>query len=145
MLSIAIGAATHLIWDAFTHTGDSGVHSELLKSTIGSLQIYELLHYGGGMFGLVALSFWLANWLHRAELHQRVETLAPGWRVLAIVGIVYCALGVAWIAVQDNREPFVSFYVRSLIGGMSGGFLGLLLYSTIFWILISLRSDPNAN
>jgi Domain of unknown function (DUF4184) len=144
MLSLAIGAATHLIWDAFTHTGDSGTHSEFLKSTIGSLRIYELLHYGGGIFGLVALSFWLVNWLHRAELHQRVETLAPGWRVLAIIGIVYCAFGVAWVAVQDNREPFISFYVRSLIGGMSGVFIGLLLYSIVFWILTSFRSNSAA-
>ncbi|WP_373538564.1 DUF4184 family protein [Chamaesiphon sp.] len=144
MLSIAIGAATHLIWDALTHTGDSGIHSEFLKLTIGSLQVYTLLHYGGGIFGLVALSFWLATWLHRAKLHQRVETLAPGWRVLAIIGIVYCALGVAWIAAQDNREPFVNFHVRSLIGAMSGVFLGLLLYSIVFWICSSFRSDSNA-
>ena len=41
ILSIAIGAATHLIWDAFTHSGDS-VHSEVLKSTLGSLPIYTL-------------------------------------------------------------------------------------------------------
>ena len=144
ILSIAIGAATHLIWDAFTHTGDSGVHAEFLKSTIGLPHIYELLHYGGGIFGLVTLSWLLANWLHQAELHQRVETLAPGWRVLAIIEIVYCALGVAWVAIQDNREPFISFYVRSLIGGMSGGFLGLLLYSIVFWILASFRSDSAA-
>lgn len=143
VLSIAIGAATHLIWDAFTHSGDSVVHSELLKSKLGSLPIYTLLQYGGGIFGLVALSLWLANWLHRAELHHRVETLAPGWRVIAIIGIVYCAFGVAWVAVQDNREPFVNFSVRSLIGGMSGTFIGLLLYSTIFWILNSFRSDSN--
>ena len=141
--SIAIGAATHLIWDAFTHSSDSGVHSELLKSTIGSLQVYTLLHYGGGIFGLVALSFWFATWLRRAELHQRSETLAPGWRVLAIIEIVYCALGVAWVAVQDNREPFVSFYVRALIGGMSGIFLGLLMYSIVFWILSSFRADSD--
>jgi hypothetical protein len=145
VLSIAIGAATHLIWDAFTHAGDSGVHAEFLKSTVGLPHIYELLHYGGSTFGLVALSCWLVNWLHRAELHQRVETLTPGWRVLAIIGIVYCALGVAWVAVQDDREPFISFYVRSLIGGMSGVFLGLLLYSIVFWILTSFRSDSSAN
>ena len=65
ILSIALGAATHLIWDAFTHSGDS-VHSEVLKSTLGSLPIYTLLQYGGGIFGLVALSLWLANWLRRA-------------------------------------------------------------------------------
>ena len=140
VLSIAIGAATHLIWDNFTHSGDS-VHSESLKSTLGSLPIYTLLQYGGGIFGLVALSLWLANWLRRAELHHRVETLTSGWRVLAIIGIVYCGFGVALVAVQDNREPFVNFSVRSLIGGMSGTFLGLLLYSAIFWLLNSLRSD----
>jgi hypothetical protein len=144
--SIAIGATTHLIWDAFTHSGSSSVvqHSEFLKSTIGSLPIYKLLQYFGGIFGLVALSLWLANWLYRSASYHRVETLAPWWRVIAIVGIGYCAFGVAWFAVQDNREPFVNFFVRSLIGGISGLCLGLLLYSVIFWLVNSLNSDSNA-
>jgi Domain of unknown function (DUF4184) len=145
IISIAIGATTHLIWDDFDLNGSSSIvqTSEFLKSMISSLQSYKLLLYCGGIVGLVCLSLWLVNWIARSPSYHRAETLNPWWRVTAIVGIVYCAFGVAWFAVQDNREPFVNSSVRFLIGGISGIFLGFLLYSVIFWLLNGLNSNSS--
>jgi hypothetical protein len=148
IFSIAIGAATHLIWDAFTHAGGSVVvQSALLESMVGSLPIYKLLQYGGGVFGLVALSLWLSIWLNRSESRYYVETLAPRWRLLVTTCILLCAFGVAMLAMEHNQlqnEPFADGFVRSIIGWISGVSLGLLLYSVIFWMINSFKSDSSA-
>jgi Domain of unknown function (DUF4184) len=143
--SIIIGATTHLIWDNFDRVVSSSIvqNSEFLKSIISLLQTYRLLLYCGGILGLVCLSLWLVKLLARSPSYYRLETLNFWWRVMAIVGISCCALGIAWFAVQDNREPFVNFPVRFLIGGISGTCLGLLLYSAIFWLLNSVNSSEN--
>lgn len=143
IVSIAIGATTHLIWDDFDRVSNSAIvkNSEFLKSTISLLHNYKLLLYCGGIVGLIFLSLWLVKWLSRSPSYHRVETLNPWSRVTAIVGIVYCSFGVAWFAVQDNREPFINFPVRFLIGWISGICLGLLLYSVIFWLLNSFNSN----
>jgi Domain of unknown function (DUF4184) len=145
VVSIAIGATTHLVWDDFDRVGSSSIvqNSEFLKSMISFLQTYSLLLYCGGVVGLVFLSLWLVKWLSRSPSYHRVETLNFWWRVLAIIGIGCCSCGVAWFAIQDNREPFINFPVRLLIGGISGTCLGLLLYSAIFWLLNSFNSNSN--
>jgi hypothetical protein len=143
--SIAIGATTHLIWDDFNLDVSSSIveSSEFLKSTMSFLQTYKLLLDCGAILVFVFLSLWLVKWLFRSPSYHRVETLNPWSRVTALVGIVYCAFGVAWFAIQDNREPFVNSPVRFLIGGISGICLGLLLYSVIFWLLNSFNSNSS--
>ncbi len=148
VVSVVIGAVSHIVWDAFTHEdGWFVAHSKLLQSQLGSLAIYKLLQYGSGVIGLVALFLWLSIWLNQAKPCNRTETLAPRWRGLTIICIALCALVFAWVAVDINRiagETFKDAVVRAVIGCISGLFVGLLLYSAAFWILKSFKPHSTA-
>jgi cytochrome bd-type quinol oxidase subunit 2 len=148
VVSVVIGAVSHLVWDDFTHEGGWFVtHSKLLQSQLGSLPIYKLLQYGCGVIGVFALLLWLSIWLNQAKSRNRIETLAPRWRSLTIICIVLCAVVFAWVAVEINRiagETFKEAVVRAVIGCISGLFLGLLLYSVVFWMLKSFKPNSRA-
>jgi len=90
---------------------------------------------------------WLSIWLNQAKSRNRIETLAPRWRSLTIICIVLCAVVFAWVAVEINRiagETFKEAVVRAVIGCISGLFLGLLLYSVVFWMLNSFKPHTTA-
>ncbi|MEW6491319.1 MAG: DUF4184 family protein [Cyanobacteriota bacterium] len=148
VVSVMIGAASHIVWDAFTHEdGWFVTHSKLLQSQLGPLPIYKLLQYGSGVIGLVALFLWLSIWLSQAKPCNRIETLAPHWRGLTIICIALCAFVFAWVAVEINRiagETFKEAVVRAVIGCISGSFIGLLLYSAVFWMLNSFKPRSTA-
>jgi hypothetical protein len=53
--------------------------------------INYILQYGCGVIGVFALFLWLSIWLNQAKSCHRIETLAPRWRALTIIGIALCA------------------------------------------------------
>lgn len=143
MVSIVLGAVTHLIWDGFTHDGGWFVtQSTLLQSQLGSLPTYKLLQYGSGIFGVFALLLWLSIWLKQSQYRNHIETLAFHWKALALICINLCAFTFALIAMKSHQvagEAFKEAIVRAVIGYISGLFVGLLLYSIVFWLLKSLK------
>lgn len=70
-VAVGIGAATHLLWDAFTHAGRWGVEAVSLLSTsvfsIGAsdVQGYKLLQHGSSAIGLPLLLLLACRWLGR--------------------------------------------------------------------------------
>jgi hypothetical protein len=141
--SVVIGAASHLVWDDFTHwDGWFVAHSKLLQYQLGSVPIYQLLQYGCGVIGVFALFLWLSIWLNQAKSCNRIETLTPRWRALTIICIALCAFVLTWVAVDIHHiagETFIEAFVRAVLGCISGLFLGLLLYSAVFWMLLSFK------
>ena len=143
VVSVLIGAASHLVWDDFTH-GDGWfvAHSKLLQSQIGSMPIYQLLQHGCGVIGVFALFLWLLIWLNQAKPCNRIKTLATRWRALTIICIALCTFVFTWVAVEIHYiagETFIETFVRAVLGCISGLFLGLLLYSAVFWMLKSFK------
>lgn len=143
LASVLIGAASHLVWDDFTH-GDGWfvAHSKLLQYQIGSMPIYQLIQHGCGVIGVFALFLWLSKRLNQAKSCNRIETLATRWRALTIICITLCAVVFTWVAVEIHHiagETFIETFVRALLGCISGLFLGLLLYSAVFWMLRSFK------
>lgn len=148
VVSVVIGAVSHLVWDDFTHDGGWVVpHSKLLQSQLGPMPIYKFLQYGSGVFGVFALLLWLSIWLNQAKSRNRIETLAPRWKALAIICIALCAFVLTWVAVEIHHiagETFIETFVRAVLGSISGLFLGLLLYSAVFWMLKSFKPNSTA-
>jgi hypothetical protein len=146
--SVVIGAVSHLVWDDFTH-GDGWfvAHSKLLQYQLRSVPIYQLLQHGCGVIGVFALLLWLSRRLNQEVPCNRVETLAPRWRGLTIICIALCAVVFTWVAVEIHHiagETFIETFVRAVLGCISGLFLGLLLYSAVFWMLKSFKSNSRA-
>src|SRR5215831_17989502 len=71
--SILVGAATHLVWDAFTHNTSwlyqnwSFLRRPVELPHIGEMQMYKLLEYGSSAFGLVVVAIWIWYWYATSE------------------------------------------------------------------------------
>ena len=75
-IAIVLGAATHLLWDAFTHRGTfvTDAFPALLGPTpgIGWMPIYHFLHGLSSVVGLVLLAAW-ARALHRMPARSLIR------------------------------------------------------------------------
>lgn len=104
-LSLVIGAATHIAWDAFTHEGRAGTAwIPALDAFWGPLTGYKWLQYGSSVLGLVILAivgaWWLIGRSHVAPV-ARVLPDAVRWAwwlslpvlLLAATAIGYAAFG----------------------------------------------------
>ncbi|MGE7436839.1 MULTISPECIES: DUF4184 family protein [Kitasatospora] len=56
-VSAALGAATHVGWDEFTHQGRAGVRTfPVLARRVAGVPVYQVLQYGGSALGLAGLA-----------------------------------------------------------------------------------------
>ncbi len=64
----AVGAFTHVAWDAFTHDGRWGTQRVAwLTAQHGLLPGYRWAQYASGVVGLVLLATWLRGWWRRTQ------------------------------------------------------------------------------
>ncbi|HOA87452.1 MAG: DUF4184 family protein [Microbacteriaceae bacterium] len=85
LLSLALGAATHIVWDLFTHEGRAGTEMlPILNEQWGpaagyELQGYKWLQHGSSAVGLALLVLCAVVWLRgRARITPSTPTL-PRW------------------------------------------------------------------
>ncbi len=65
-LALVVGAATHVLWDEFTHAGRFGTENvPALSATWAGLEGYRWAQYGSGVIGAVALVAWSVRWWRR--------------------------------------------------------------------------------
>lgn len=116
-LAIVAGAATHLLWDSFTHRGRWG--TQLLPAlnqtalTLGGQAIpgFKLVQYGSTAIGLPFLLLVLAIWLCRQEPAASVDMPRLPARTkiavtLMIVAVPACVSALTW------RQNELSRYER---------------------------------
>ncbi|KRA22486.1 cell wall anchor protein [Microbacterium sp. Root61] len=66
LVSLAIGIATHIVWDLFTHEGRWGSEVlPILDEHWGPLTGYKWLQHGSSAIGLIIIAIWAALWLSR--------------------------------------------------------------------------------
>jgi hypothetical protein len=84
-LGILMGAATHLIWDSFTHATSSVVVAvPILRTTVFEIsntpiRLYKVLQHSSTIFGLAALSIWVVRHyrMHRSESPSMIINASP--------------------------------------------------------------------
>jgi hypothetical protein len=151
-VSISIGALTHIFWDSFTHPiGWFVVHYPVLQTKIGSLEVYKIFQYGGGILGLLGLSIWFLIWFQQSkpQVGDPIDsgTLNFRYRIIAWTMVLSIGVTFAMIAVirHANPEDTVSaIVVRAVVGSIAGLFIGFVVYSIGFWSIFhkSWRSLP---
>jgi hypothetical protein len=143
VISIWLGAMSHIVWDSFTHsTGWAVQHLVWLQSSIGPLPIYKLLQYGSGVFGLAGLARWFGLWQAQAPVGRSVPMLSKRHQAIVWCGIGLTTLMMMGLAIGLHRSPLdttSTIIVRAIIGAISGWFVGLGLYAIGFWLN---RSSP---
>jgi len=145
ILSILIGTATHLVWDAFTHDNSwiytrwalLGMHVRL--PAVGETQMYKLFEYGSSVFGLLVVAVWIWHWYRTTKPSAHVAANpvdAAQRRTLVFALPVIAFFGAALRSYHANGihmeiRPMVHFTADLLISAITFFLLGLLAYGII--------------
>lgn len=137
-VSGALGAATHVVWDAFTHHSRWGTELvPVLSHSVGGFPVFQLVQYGSSALALVVIGWFAATGLRRTPaapapvevpvLGRRERRGALGLLALCVlVGVVHrCA---RWYAHFGRVESPLDIIPTACFGAGAGLAAGLLLY-----------------
>jgi Domain of unknown function (DUF4184) len=86
--ALAVGSATHVLWDEFTHTGRWGPDTfPTLGETWWLMPGYRWLQYLSSLVGALVVLAWLANWWRRTPVTSSPDRPAPWWPWALLVGV----------------------------------------------------------
>jgi hypothetical protein len=136
--SAAIGAATHVGWDSFTHGGRAGVRLfPALDREIGGMPRYLALQWGTSAVGLAAVAAAGVRTLRaRSDVPPRRTVLDRTRRRQATAFVAACAVagavhrGLRDLPKHPRRRPGASELVAvASFGGGAGALVGATLYA----------------
>jgi hypothetical protein len=139
-IAIILGAATHILWDAFTHRGTFVTEAvpALLGPTPGFswLPIYHLLHGLSSVAGLVILGYW-ARHLHRQPARSLIRPYRVSERArvgaLWILGAVTLLVGlIHWLPHRLRRYDVQLF--SAAVGLLSGFAIAWFCIAIAMWL-----------
>jgi Domain of unknown function (DUF4184) len=99
VFSILVGAATHLLWDSFTHrTGWFFHHWALMRQPVsvpvlGSLPYYKVFQHTSTVLGLVILLVWFVLWYRRSAPSSQPIAAAPPARTRVAILTAFAIVG----------------------------------------------------
>ncbi len=128
-LALVVGAATHVLWDEFTHAGRWGTqHLPVLARTWGPMTGYRWLQYASSVVGAAILLLWLVRWVRRTpRVALRPRRPAwPAWAVIAAGGLLAGLAGA--VAAPDVRK---AAYAGATWGG--GAALAVAVVLAAIW------------
>lgn len=134
VLSLVIGAFSHIGWDAFTHSTGWGVRLlPGLNNDLGPVALYKGLQYGGGVFGLLALGLWFCRWLMQTRPdYDRLDRFPRHLRLSIGLGLAIATF-LFTIRMLSLTGSLSQIMVRAVIIMISGSVLSLCVYSLGFW------------
>ncbi|MEU2627499.1 DUF4184 family protein [Kitasatospora sp. NPDC007106] len=125
VLSAAVGAASHVVWDSFTHPGRAGVRAfpVLERPVAAGLPLCTVLQYGTSLLGLAVL---------RARVRREAPPQAPQRRPAVVAGLVAAtAAGAVHRLARRQRSVVPEFCF--------GAGAGLAVGSTVYAALAAAR------
>jgi hypothetical protein len=138
VLSLGLGAFTHIAWDAFTHGNTFVVNRvEMLRMVVGSiggyeLYVYKILQHLSSLLGLLAMTLWIVNWAKKTPATgegAKAPHLPFKYRVIVLAGILGAALACALVNIASRWTESVE---RLLMHGAVGGLMGAALSAGVF-------------
>ncbi|MGP3981390.1 DUF4184 family protein [Streptomyces sp. KR80] len=140
-VSAVLGAATHMVWDAFTHLDRWGMRLlPVLGEVVAGFPLYLYAQYGGSLLALLVIGAFLVSAVRRlpadASAPAAVPALAARERLLAVAWLGLCILAGAVhrcvrsyaILVEYGASP-LEFIPTVMFGAGAGLALGLPLYA----------------
>lgn len=155
VVSIFVGALTHIAWDAFTHAGAPIVRvSRTLRFPLGTfsgypVSVYTIFQHLSTMIGFVVIAVWVRRFATGPAPPPAPArfSLDPGARALAflLVAIVAVALWIASGHVVPPREATLRalqlFLRRAVPAAITASGIALVLYA-VAWQLLARRRQP---
>ncbi|MEU1280562.1 DUF4184 family protein [Streptomyces sp. NPDC005805] len=133
-LSASLGAATHVVWDAFTHFDRWGVRLfPVLGEAIGGFPLYTYTQYGSSAVALAVLGWWAVSAVRRAEpvpvpgagRSRRRAAVAFLGTATAVGAVHRC---VTWLTHGNVVENPLDIVPTLCFGAGAGLAAGLVLY-----------------
>lgn len=80
LVALAIGIASHIVWDLFTHEGRWGVELiPALGAQVGPVPGYKWLQHASSAAGLAIIGVWALRRLRHADAEAFAPRLLPTW------------------------------------------------------------------
>jgi Domain of unknown function (DUF4184) len=129
VISAAIGAFSHLVWDSFTHANGWGVaHFPVLHRlydvpVIGTLALHRVLQHVCSVIGLAVVGGFAIRGLRHSP---KIEAAAPTWWRVVFVACVVIAIAalIARLLAHHLTDPG-----NLIVGVISGTFAGSIVAS----------------
>jgi hypothetical protein len=143
VVSVVVGAATHLLWDAFTHTDGFAVRhwAWLRVSVVGPHRLYNVVGYVSSAGGLLLLAVLAGRWYRRAPRAERAWPVLPrAGRLIVTAGLGVGLVAGALLGLTDPVSEVSGYdWVRCLlIGAVRGGAVAAAGY-LVAWLPASRR------
>ena len=144
VLAAVVGILTHLVWDAFTHSGSSVVQAiPLLHARLGPLEVSSWLQHLSSIGGLLAIAVWARSWARRSVRVPSPSLSSPAARAWAWGGIVLVfalvgsAIELAGMRVGIDPLSPSRIFVSVTVAGGAAGLVALLVCAA--WWAVRLR------
>ena len=130
--SMLLGAVTHVVWDAFTHTDRWGTHLvPILDQRTGPFFNADILHWISSFVGLGIIAIWGFRWLRRQDAAP-LALATPTWARVLVWLSLPASLLIGYIVVTLVGEPSAARSVLSRSGTTGAAiFLILLAISSL--------------
>ncbi len=148
ILSLIIGAFTHVAWDSLTHSHGWLVRrwdiltALIITAACGPVSIFKILQHGSTLIGMALLVWWYARWLRRAP-KQSVEPsmslsgtskLLIMFAMVSSTGLLAGIYGYLSQFTYPGRFSLRMFASRGAVAGVSVLFTELVVFGA-FWHL----------
>jgi hypothetical protein len=130
--AIVAGAATHVVWDSFTHEHAYAVQSlPLLQRQLFAIGgspflVYNTLQHASSVFGVLCLFIAYRRWLQQVP-RVAADDGRDAWRIALLVGCAVVALLAALPIARAVAYAPGAILVRTVIFGTSNAVVLLLL------------------
>ncbi|TLQ46616.1 DUF4184 family protein [Streptomyces marianii] len=150
-VSAAIGAATHVVWDAFTHFDRWGTRAlPVLAESVAGFPLYTYIQYGSSIVALVAMGWFAGSAWKRTSGSTGpvpVPSLGRRGRWAAVALLTLCVLAgtvhrcVRWYAYWGRVDTPLDIIPTACFGAGAGLAAGVVLYGAA----VRLRSRRGAS
>ena len=140
LFSLALGIATHVVWDAFTHPFSwpwerwVGLQRWVQVPLLGRMPMYMTLQWASSVIGLVAIGIWLLLWYRNTAPQPAVGAAKANsgpWIALTMIAVATAiALVRAWltIGIPKNLHRTDAFLLVFGVTGIALVFWQVLIY-----------------
>lgn len=141
MGSLAIGAATHIAWDAFTHVNTVIVTSyEIFRTLVpfGDYQIpvFRILQHLSSLVGFIVIAGFVAGWFNRTvPIRKSTGSLRTRQKLLALAGVILAAMagGVAGLLAGQPKSIEHGLF-NFVVSGMAAAALAIICLCLVWQV-----------
>jgi len=149
VLSLSIGAFTHIAWDSLTHLQGWTVQQLPVLSTPVieiaqiSIRLYQILQHGSTVFGAALLLYWYLKWLKQSPtqpINLSVPLLSTRTKLYIIIIIGLGAMiGAIVYSFLLPPHSIYQFLVQTVIVAVAISFIEVIIFG-IFWHVNQLKN-----